>query len=169
MPDTRDLYWLAGLLEGEGYFGFVGPRRPDGTIVGGSCRITLGMTDHDVMQRARDVMAYGPLLHRKKPSALSKKPQWQFTVDGRRAAGWMMTLYPLLGARRQQRIRESLDLWRRQRAQARPTNLCGHAERPHGARRMCRTCYGNWKAGHLRLDLHPGLIGTVPDRRAGEH
>jgi hypothetical protein len=156
MLKTGDIHWLAGLLEGEGHFGFYGSKRGDRTV-GGSARILLGMSDRDVMERARDLMGFRPLLFRRKPSPLSTRPCWQFSLCGRRAAGWMMLLYPLMGERRREQIRESLVLWRAQRACARPTNLCGHPERPHSGRRMCKSCYCMWKQDRLRRELHPGL------------
>lgn len=147
MLTTNAVYWLAGLLEGEGSFGFYG-RSP---------RIQICMTDHDVMERARVLLDFKPMLFRRMPNQHSTRSAWQMTICGRRAAGWMMTLYPLMGARRQERIRKVLAEWRSRKALSRPTPLCGHPGRPHKARRMCRNCYCMWQQGRLRLELHLGL------------
>lgn len=152
MLQTTDIHWLAGLLEGEGYFGFHGDPKRGGKA--GSLRILLGMSDLDVIERARDLMGFKPLLFRRKPNRLATKPCWQFSLCGRRAAGWMMILYPLMGERRRARIRGALEQWRAQRAIARPTNECGHPERAHRARKMCAACYGRWKSSRAMERAH---------------
>ncbi|MGH8897521.1 MAG: LAGLIDADG family homing endonuclease [Egibacteraceae bacterium] len=100
---THEIYWLAGLLEGEGCFSTGGRR--------GHILVTLHMTDRDTMERAamllQATVGYRP---RNKPP---RKPSWYCTIKGYRAAAWMMTLYALLGARRQARIRELLVSWKK--------------------------------------------------------
>ncbi len=47
--DERILHWLAGLLEGEGSFLKPPPSAPN------TPRITLQMTDEDVVQRVQEI------------------------------------------------------------------------------------------------------------------
>lgn len=98
---SSQLGWIAGLLEGEGYFG---------TKKGYPC-ITLNMTDEDIVRRAQTVLGgnvSGPYNYRS-----HEKPIWQLNITKQaQAAGWMMTLYPMMGLRRQARIREILLKWR---------------------------------------------------------
>lgn len=96
----NEIYWLAGILEGEGCFSRNNGRTP---------RIMVSMTDLDVMEHIQRLMGgimYYPQLkpNRKQMYALS------FTQQ-RVAAGWMMTLYPLMSKRRQDKIREILLQW----------------------------------------------------------
>lgn len=112
---VKDVAWLAGLLEGEGCFG------------GKDMRIRMNMTDRDVVVRAATLLgvdARGPyqVVEPTKRGG-SHKPVWRMAVYGPRAAGWMMTLYLFMGARRRQEIEEALAEWkvRRKRRSAQPT------------------------------------------------
>lgn len=104
--DTRELTWLAGLLEGEGCFG----------RSGGTARVTLAMTDEDVVTRAARILrapVVGPVQpSQKRKDGGTRKPVYSASVYGSRAAGWMMTLYTLMGSRRQAKILESLVAWK---------------------------------------------------------
>lgn len=97
---TADIYWLAGYLEGEGSFGYKD----------WSPRITFQTTDFDVAHHAGLLLGRGPRgpLQR----SPSRKPIWYTAAYGQRAASWMMTLYALLGVRRQASIRNALQRWR---------------------------------------------------------
>ena len=83
----KDIYWLAGILEGEATFRFKGY----------GPAISLRMTDSDVVGRAAQIWKK-PILGPYAPSGrFSKKPSWSTEVTCSEAAGWMMTLFPLLG------------------------------------------------------------------------
>lgn len=95
----KDVYWLAGLLEGEGCFS-----------TSRFCPIiALSMTDEDVVSRATKLLgaSYGRHIC-KKP----RKDCFQVHLYGDKAIAWMMTLYPLMGKRRQERIREIISGWK---------------------------------------------------------
>ncbi len=99
-----DRAWLAGLLEGEGCFGWY-PKSCD-------MLVQVGMTDRDVIERAAALMGTafrGP--YRQK----SHQPIYQTAARGQTAVALMRELLPLMGERRQGRIRQSLADW-----QARP-------------------------------------------------
>ena len=100
MITTNEIYWLAGLIEGEGCFSW---QKKGGLF------IYLGMTDLDVLEYASLLFDRKVYTIRRHPP---RKPLGVVRIAGSRAAGWMMTLYPLLGARRRARIRELLTQWR---------------------------------------------------------
>ncbi len=102
MISTKDIAWLAGLLEGEGCF-----RIRDGRT---TPLILLGMTDSDVVDRAAALLGSHDLHVYESP--VGHKTQFRLRVGGRKAAAWMMTIYPLMGERRQAKIRETLATWR---------------------------------------------------------
>lgn len=106
----RDIEWLAGLLEGEGCFGFYYLKRnQNGT--GYYCpQIRLSMTDRDVVGRAAKLM--GTRVYLREGTPKGNKPVWTTRAAGAKAAGWMMTLYMLLGERRRTKIQEVLWVWR---------------------------------------------------------
>lgn len=108
MIETKDLFWLAGLLEGEGCF----------TVSDKYPRIVLTMCDLDVMERANRLLRPFSDSLKNKPKRVQRQaetfrhPIYVISLSGARAAGWMMTLYDLMGHRRQARIREALQTWR---------------------------------------------------------
>jgi DNA-binding CsgD family transcriptional regulator len=97
-----DIAWLAGLVEGEGNI----------SINGRSFTIRIKMADHDVVERASALL--GGKLYPVKAPRSGWKAMWLTQVKGATAAGWAMTLYPWLGRRRRQQVRDALAHWRRQ-------------------------------------------------------
>lgn len=93
-----DLYWLAGLMEGEGCFSLDRGTYP---------RVYLRMTDEDVVERAHQITGIGSV-HFAKQQGLGWKPTycWQVNTD---AVDLMTLLKPLMGSRRQKRITEVLE------------------------------------------------------------
>ncbi len=99
----RDIYWLAGLLEGEGSF-FDGPpsspNRP---------RIQVFMTDEDIIAQAADFFGVRySLARRYGAEAMKWKPAYLTHLRGKRAVELMKQLYPLMGNRRQEQITNAL-------------------------------------------------------------
>lgn len=104
--------WLAGLLEGEGYFG--------ASRVGNSKkrypRICLAMTDEDVVERAalmigvicRKVLSPS---HAAKVETGEKKQMFRLEVSGYKARDLMRLVAKHMGERRAQKIKESLEDW----------------------------------------------------------
>lgn len=145
----KEIAWMAGLLEGEGYFG--GGRKGEGKNRD-SFVIALTMTDEDVIARAATLLDCKYF-----PRKLVKgwKPAYMLQVGGRRAAAWMMTLYPFMGMRRKARIHEALSYWRRAYFQTGPrvthckqgheytpenTYLCKPRGKRPRPRRVCKMC-----------------------------
>lgn len=141
MTRSQDLAWLAGIVEGEGSFGYHG----------GSPVVQLTMTDADIVHRA------ATLMHVKSQRMQGRKDGYKATtrcvVHGTRAIAVMMTLYAFMGQRRRARIREILSAWRASsRTPRAPKDLprfmarC-HPERTIAARGLCDTCYmREWRA-----------------------
>jgi hypothetical protein len=107
----KDLYWLAGLMEGEGSPTWAGgtKRESDG-VRRRNIAFSLNMVDEDVV--ARVARMFGVRYHkikRKPPS----QDEYQTRVVGRSAAQWLMTLYPLFHSRRKAKIRALLQEWKK--------------------------------------------------------
>lgn len=100
MTKIRDLYWLAGLLEGEGSFCKPMPSSPNKVI------IALQMTDEDVISKAAKIL--GCNYYSAKPQKSHHKATFILRLRGGRAVEWMNKLHPLLGKRRQKQIDEAL-------------------------------------------------------------
>jgi hypothetical protein len=94
--NERDLYWLAGLLEGEGSFLAGPPSAPN------SPQISLTMTDEEIVARAAGLLqtTYRKYV-KKQPDRL---PAYYLSLKGGRAVAIMRLLRPLMGQRRQAQI-----------------------------------------------------------------
>jgi hypothetical protein len=104
IPDS-DVYWLAGLLEGEGSFLKGPPSEP------GRPGIQLAMTDEDVVARVATILniAYGVVTNRRESRW---KAVYYLRLRGERAVEMMRVLRPLMGHRRQNQIDEALATWK---------------------------------------------------------
>ncbi len=110
-----EVAWLAGILEGEGYFGY-----------NASPCINLAMTDLDIVERAAVLMGFtGVMSVRKRANC---KDYYRVAIHSSKAVGVMMTVYSFMGARRKEKIREVLVKWRSQRTSPKYRNTCvsGH-------------------------------------------
>jgi hypothetical protein len=96
----KDIFWLAGLLEGEASF----------EVHYSYPRINLQMTDLDVCVRAAKILGVESVRARKTPPG--RKQLYVVRLNGRRAIEWIMTLYTLMGERRQAKFRELISRWK---------------------------------------------------------
>jgi hypothetical protein len=134
--DAKSIAWLAGVLEGEGTFGFHGARGNSA----GTPKIAVQMTDEDVVARVARMFGrpcngpYGPY-------TTQKLAAWQTMVTGSDAVGWMFAVYQFMGERRKKKIEETISKWKTQRV-IRPgrTPAC-HANERYFAKGLCRKCY----------------------------
>jgi hypothetical protein len=127
-----DLYWLAGLLEGEGCFTY-------------SCSpgIQLGMTDRDVVERVARLLerhVRGPYQYK-----ANRKPVYYTEVWGIEAINLMGQLRPLMGARRAKKIWEIQQRWAKAPGKGHKLGTGAvaqcHPKLRHYAAGMCRNCY----------------------------
>ena len=105
MTDIKDIYWLAGLLEGEGTFYVVNERYP--------C-MQYGSSDRDIVYRAAMLMMVpGKITEHKSKyrDGHIRKKHYRLSLSGSLAAQWMMTIYSLMSVRRKSKIKEVLTVW----------------------------------------------------------
>lgn len=114
---SGQLNWIAGLVEGEGSIRATQKGMPI---------IRVAMTDQDVIQKLADLWQSDVYNH---PARGKWKPIYETYVCSSSAAGWMMTLYTLMGQRRKEQIRKALTSWRA--IPAKPW-LVGVSGRKHG-------------------------------------
>lgn len=104
----EELAWLAGLLEGDGFFGIIKCRK------GGKeyryPRAGVSMCDRDVVERVAAMWGVG--VYALKPQGTGAVlPVFRTLVTGRRAVHWMRLLRPFMGVRRQGQIDLCLVEW----------------------------------------------------------
>lgn len=101
MPLTvRNIEWLAGFLDGEGCFRFNINR----------CVVQVVQKDPWPIMKIHQLV--GGRLYRVKGSCESGRFYYSLHLTGRYAVGLMLTLYPLLSPRRQQKIVECMGKWK---------------------------------------------------------
>ena len=101
---AEDLAWLAGLLEGEGSFLKAPPSSPN-------CpRISLEMTDKDVVERAASLMN-GKVATRTNLKNSLWKQTYRVIIKGSRAVELMRVLHPEMGSRRRLQIDAALETY----------------------------------------------------------
>jgi len=93
--------WIAGVLEGEGYFGIKHGRK---TLV-----IMCQMTDLDVLQRIQVRFGGGISLTKKRKE--HHKESWSWFVHGEAAYLAILSIYDLMSVRRKAKIDESLAVY----------------------------------------------------------
>lgn len=112
----REIAWAAGIIEGEGTIIAAVTKASDGYKIR-QFRLAVEMTDLDVLLKLRDIL--GPrctLRERTPPSANPKhRRRYILCLTGNELAGWLMTIYALMGQRRRDRIRTALLLWKQLR------------------------------------------------------
>lgn len=101
MTSIKDIYWLAGILEGEGCFS----ARENGYPT-----ISIEMQDKDIVDRV------SKLFNTNSSSVSGRHAGYKVTyitsIRGDKAIGWMFTLFPVLGTRRRTRIKEIVHNWK---------------------------------------------------------
>jgi hypothetical protein len=99
----QDLYWLAGLLEGEGTFGFRTGSGKDQF----QPRLRLAMTDKDVIERAARIMNTSHYSY-KNSARENEQLLHCCTLTCSKAANLMKLILPHMGERRSTKIKEIL-------------------------------------------------------------
>lgn len=98
-----DIAWVAGILEGEGWFGL---NRMKGRTYP---HIAAHMTDEDVIRRLHSVLEIGTVTG-PHPSQNGMKPTWRWRVQSKKdAARLLLALYPLLSTRRRAQVSLMVD------------------------------------------------------------
>lgn len=144
MDILNRVHYVAGLLDGEGYFGYA--QTP---------QIQVTSTDYDILDRCRLMMNIDQVI-RHQSMILGCKQRYNLNICGNVAIQWMMTIYPLLCKRRQERIREVIQRWKDVKVSKLDTGFCinGHRMTPKntiweypmsGAVKRCRICRKSYK------------------------
>lgn len=93
---VNELYWAAGFIEGEGWF-----------ESSSSFRAACAQKQREPLERLQRIFG-GNITQSKIKTGII----FLWRVHGSRAAGVMMTLWPLMSTRRQQQIETTLAKWK---------------------------------------------------------
>lgn len=164
MISIKELYWIAGFLEGEGSF----------CRCGNTIRVSAGQVQREPLDRLYSLV--GGYIHPRKPNLSRPNQQafWAWYLDSVSSAALMMTLYPLMSPKRQEEIISTLNWWKATR-RIRKVNdtFCtrGHDMRiaeniyidPKWGYKHCRLCRQENNAGSYRERKTSRIIGVVED------
>src|ERR1700693_182960 len=166
--ERDDLMWLAGLLGGGGYFGYLkaGPQ------------VKVTMSDKDVIDRAA-ILLKATRVREDKPTKEHYKMCYTASITGYNAERVMEMILPYMGVRRSEAIRDALIKWRSRgnnsaRALRRENGLppdC-HPDKPHFTRGLCKECYAklyNEVRRNERILVNPKSRLLVPPKSADCH
>ena len=126
--------WLAGLLEGEGYFGTIPSHVGGQTKIYRYPRIGVVMTDLDVIERVASIWGVSVHWETKKPPC---KQAYRAIVSGRKGAAWMYALAPLMAERRREQIGRALEYWEERGPRGAARKSMASAERAGQLLRAC--------------------------------
>ena len=136
MISTRQIYWTAGFMEGDGSFTF---------SKAGNLAVTAGQVQRWPLEKLQGL--YGGSIYEKKIDTRHNSQQaYVWTLTGSAAAGIMMTLYSLMTEKRKEQIRKALDGWKQKRPHKFRTHCPqGHEYSPentyvHRGSRKCLAC-----------------------------
>lgn len=131
-----DLMWLAGLLEGEGWFGTTNCHVKGKTYR--YPRVGVSMTDRDVIERV--AAFWGNKVAVLRPYGVSKKTQYRVMISGKKAAEYMVMLRPHMSKRRQEQIDAVLAEWNSRE----PTDVSRKKSCQEAAKTRTRTVDGRF-------------------------
>ena len=118
MIDVKELYWAAGFLEGEGWFG----------ISAASPVISASQVQKEPLERLQKI--FGGVISLRNNAGVrargtNSKDIWVWGVCGGKAIGVMLTLWTLLSEKRRHSIEKAVSAWRsRLRVMNRSLGLC---------------------------------------------
>lgn len=105
-PPFDEFAWAVGIIEGEGYIGLVRASRHVGT--NNYVRISVQMTDEDVVRRLREALGQGRVRGPRFHPGTNRQPTWLWDIAGSAAYHLLYRLLPHLGNRRRVRALECL-------------------------------------------------------------
>lgn len=139
--DLKNVYWLAGLFEGDGNVKKLGKW---------GMAVEIALTDLDVLEKCQRLFGgkiYGPY-NKNNGKGHNIKPMYSWTIQERYVAyGLFMMMFPLLGSRRQDQITQAVKRFLSAPTSNNRKTSCpkGHGYTPENTRlyrgkRYCKTC-----------------------------
>lgn len=137
----QHIYWIAGFLDGEGYFG----------MANGSPTIQVGVTDRDLLEKFRIYANLNNNVYKYDYKREKVSAHYRVILHGSIAIQWMMTLYSLMCERRKEKIRGVLDTWKSQNVKNGSKTHCKNGHLLYGSNlileanmtgigRRCKAC-----------------------------
>jgi len=148
LTSKRALWWLSGLLEGEGTFSVTRSNGRTYPI------LEIKMCAREIVARAGEMLD-APSIARREPDQIHWRPTYGARIVGRPAAEWMRRLRPFMGIRRTAAIDAALAAYHPIRLIDPPDTCVVHGcDDPHRSRGLCHKHYMSW--------MRDGAKGRTP-------
>ena len=95
---AADIGWVAGFLEGEGWFG----------LARGTAQIRATQVQKQPLERLRGLVGGSLYLRRHKPP---RSDAWEWGLCGKGAIGLLMTIWWAMSPKRRERMSQIIDFW----------------------------------------------------------
>lgn len=102
--EDKDLFWLVGILEGEGYFGILN--------LPGTAIVSVQMVDLDIIERIHILLNATSKITIRKPKKYNHLETYTTKVQSFKAVELMLLVYPYMGIRRRKQIHAILTKYR---------------------------------------------------------
>ena len=149
--EIKDIYWIAGFLEGEGTFFISTTNRFNGThgLKNKYYGISAGQNASDPLEKLK--LLLGGAVWFQKPCEKRPRGFFRWTISTRKAIGAMMMLYQLMSEKRKLEIRKAIVDWKHAPRLGDAMRKRTHCPKGHpydekntvklsGNRRGCRLC-----------------------------
>lgn len=148
MQCNEELAWSAGLVDGEGYFGFNFVKRSNSVRKTKTICLDVSQCDPQVLHRIQKALEVGNVTGPYFSNKRNHRPTYHFRVSGANELQFAIKqLWPWLSPiKREQatQVLEKLDEWSKlPKSKTGPKSkiaLC-HPERRHQAKGLCKSCY----------------------------
>lgn len=110
MVSIKDIAWIAGLFEGEASFYTYTKKRNKGASTSYP-EFTIQSVDSDIIQRVAKIMNV-VYISNVVPYGSTKQHSFKLRRCGSKAIEWMMTIYSLMGKRRQAKLKQVIIAWK---------------------------------------------------------
>jgi len=129
----KEIAWLAGLIEGEGFFQSSKGLYPV---------MAVKMIDEDTIRKVSKLWGR-PYNSDTSNVKIGWSSQWRVNICGTPAIEWMFTIYPLMSCRRKYQMLEVINKWKK--IPAKVNFKCGHPRdldniRYSGKSKICKIC-----------------------------
>jgi hypothetical protein len=108
MVDVKDIYWLAGMLEGEA--SFYTYRKFNKNSITSYPELTFQSNDYDIVLRVALILDSS--VSRVYARDSNRTTAHKTRICSTKCIQWLMTIYTIMGERRQSKIREVINEWK---------------------------------------------------------
>lgn len=132
-----DLGWVAGFLEGEGYFGLVAGKTP---------RVSVSQANLEPLIKLESLLGGKIAFEKRNNKNPNHKDIYALYVSSNRAVQIMLTIYTLMSPKRKEQIERCIEVWKTTRRMSEK----GFTVCPNGHEMTEQNTYKNTRGGYIK-------------------